>query len=52
VKYTVTYRGGEVSAEIEADSSEQAWQKFRYGECEYEVNVYSFHPDFIQVEDE
>ena len=50
-KYIVSYRGGEITATIEAESAEKACEIFLSGdEVEYDVNAGSFHSDMVEAE--
>ncbi len=52
MKYLVTYRDTEVSAEIEANTSDEAFEKFLAGDCEFSVHVDFFHPEFVEVDED
>ena len=54
MKYLVSYRkgdAGEIEATIEAESPEEAAEKFLSGNCNYEVNPFVLWGDFVEVEE-
>ena len=51
MKYVVSYRDGEISAEVEAVTGEEACDKFLAGDVIEARVLYSFlHPDMVEAE--
>ena len=50
-KFYISYRGGEINAEIVAGTEEEAIEKFLNGDCEYSVDESLLWPDFAEVEE-
>ena len=54
MKYLVSYRrgdAGEIEATIDAESPEEAGQKFLSGSCDYKVNFWVLHSDMVEVKE-
>ena len=49
-KWSVSYRGGEVSATIEAKTEEDAIDMFLSGDCNFVVEPSIFHTNMVEVE--
>lgn len=50
-KFYISYRGGEINAEIMAATEEDAIEKFLNGDCKYTVDESQLYPDFTEVEE-
>lgn len=51
-KYFLSYRNGEISAEVEAENEEEATSKFMAGKAKAVYIEYSaLYPEFVDVDD-